>query len=101
MKHKIFSIYDEKAQAYLPPFFLPTVGMAKRAFADCCNSDSHQFGKHPADFTLFELGEFDDAHGDIQTRAAFVSLGNGIVYKQSDEEADEATLKLIAAGGTE
>ena len=56
MKHNIFSVYDEKAQAFLPPFFLPEVGMATRIFGDCVNSDEHQFGKHPTDYTLFHLG---------------------------------------------
>lgn len=61
MKHNVFSIYDSKANAYLPPFFLPTVAMAVRAFSDCVNSDDHQFGKHPSDFTLWHLGTWDDA----------------------------------------
>lgn len=81
MKLKIFSIFDVKAEAYLPPFFLPTVGMATRAFKDCVNQQGHQFCENPGDYTLFELGEFDDVKGEIQTRAAHKSLGNGLTYK--------------------
>lgn len=81
MKLKIFSIFDLKATAYLPPFFLPTTGMATRAFKDCCNQDGHQFAANPGDYTLFELGEFDDVKGTIETRAAHKSLGNGLQYK--------------------
>lgn len=64
---KIFSIFDSKAQAYLPPFLLPNEEMAKRVFRDCANDTNHQFGKHPADYTLFHLGAFSDENGRIET----------------------------------
>jgi len=60
MIQQLFCVYDEKAEAYLPPFFVPTKGIATRAFSDCINSDSHQFGKHPQDYSLFWLGEWTD-----------------------------------------
>lgn len=56
MMQKIFTIYDSKAHAYLPPFFLPEAGMAVRVFSDCVNDKSHQFSKHPGDYTLFQIG---------------------------------------------
>ncbi len=62
MKHKVFSIYDVKAKAYLPPFILPETPMAVRVFGDCVNSDDHQFGKHPGDYTLFDMGVWDDSN---------------------------------------
>jgi len=60
MIQQLFCVYDEKAEAYLPPFFVPTKGIATRAFSDCINSKDHQFGKHPADYSLFFLGEWTD-----------------------------------------
>ncbi len=69
MKHKIFSIFDVKAQAYLPPFCLPERGMAIRTFSDCVNSKDHQFSLHPGDYTLFELGVWDDAVAIIASQA--------------------------------
>lgn len=65
MQLKMFSVYDIKAEAYLPPFFLPTVGMAVRTFADCARSKDHQFGKNPEDYILYELGTFDDSSGVV------------------------------------
>lgn len=79
MIHNVFSIYDAAAQAYLPPFILPQVGMAKRIFREAINSDSHQFAKSPADYTLFHLGDFDDSSGKHVLRA-HESLGNGVEY---------------------
>jgi len=79
MKLRIFSVYDDKAKAFLPPFFLPEQGMAARTFSDCCNSDQHQFGANPADYTLFELGDFNQESGHIEPHPP-TSLGNGVIF---------------------
>lgn len=65
MKTYVFAIFDSKAIAYLPPFFLPQKGMAIRAFMDCCIKQGHNFNMHPEDYTLSLLGEFDDANGEF------------------------------------
>lgn len=77
---KVFSIYDSKAEAYLPPFCFAATGMAIRAFADMANDPNHQVGRHPEDYTLFELGVFDDEHGQYTQDAAKVALGTGLEY---------------------
>jgi len=84
MEHLLFSIYDEKAHAYLPPFTLPRSDMAIRTFADCVNSDQHAFGKHPGDYTLYELGVFDDTTATITPHAVRTNLGVGLNYKQQE-----------------
>ena len=80
MKYGMFSIYDEKAQAYLPQFILPETGMAIRTFGDCVNSQEHQFGKHQADYTLYQIAEFADDAGlpspDKQTIHNVIELKN-------------------------
>ena len=65
MNHYMCSIYDNAAKAYLPPFVLPKIAMARRVFSDCINSPEHQFNKNPSDYTLFEIGLFDDNTGLI------------------------------------
>jgi len=79
MDHLLFTIYDEKAEVFLPPFFVPTIGIARRAFTDCINSDSHVMGKHPADYTLFKLGAFDDSNAEIAGTAKTM-IGNGVEF---------------------
>jgi len=79
MKHLLFTIYDEKADVFMPPFFVPAVGLATRAFSDCINSETHAFGKHPSDYTLFQIGEFDDSVAEI-TNCEKKSLGNGVEF---------------------
>jgi hypothetical protein len=85
MIYEVCSVYDEKAEAFLPPFILPKVAQAKRVFADCVNSDDHQFGQNPADYTLFRLGQFDDASGQYLLERAKQSLGNGVEFRAPDQ----------------
>lgn len=58
---KIFTVFDSKAEAYMQPFFVQSKGQAIRSFTEAANDSNHQFNKYPADFTLFELGDYDDA----------------------------------------
>lgn len=83
MIHQMFSIYDSKAYAFLPPFFLPTPEMAIRTFESCANEPGHMFCKHPFDFNLFHIGEFDDATGEIDKYEAKVNLGLAVTYKKT------------------
>jgi hypothetical protein len=94
MIHKIFSIYDQKARAYLPPFYMHQTEMAIRVFSDCINSDNHQFAKHPADYTLFELGTFDDEHAKLDTYEAPTLLNNGIELVRAERDNEQQILKL-------
>lgn len=59
MKEKIFAVYDQKARIFLPVFQARTAGAAERSFQDAVNSQNHQFGDHPEDFVLKELGELE------------------------------------------
>lgn len=82
MLHKVFTVYDAKTEAYLPPFYSISVGQAERSFSDACNDSSHEFHKHAEDFTLFQIGEFDDAKGHFTMLKAPYSLGTAIAFKK-------------------
>lgn len=69
MKLQMFSVFDQPAGAYLPPFYARTRGEALRQFMDALCNPEHQFAKHPKDYTLFFLAEFDDNTGAIQCEA--------------------------------
>ncbi len=78
---KIFTVYDSKAEAYLQPFFMPSAGVAMRAFGDLVNDMATQFYKHSADYTLFEIGSFDDQNAELSHLEAFINLGVGLEFK--------------------
>lgn len=60
---KVFSVFDTKAELYRSPFYMNTVGEALRAFQDLANDPSSQVNKHPGDFQLVLIAEYDDATG--------------------------------------
>lgn len=62
---KVFAVRDMKAEAFLQPFYSPSVGSAVRAFTDAVNDKNCPFNKHPRDYVLYEIGEYDDATGGL------------------------------------
>lgn len=81
---KIYSVYDSKAECYLTPFFAPTAGVALRMFTQAAQDENHEFHKHAEDYTLFEIGEFDQDSAAILPLQAIKSLGNAIEYKTDE-----------------
>lgn len=77
---KKFTVYDSKAEAYLTPFYTPSTGLAIRSFGVAANQEGHDFYKFGADFTLFELGEFDDKTALETPLAAPINLGTAITF---------------------
>ena len=63
MKLKACSIYDSKSQAWMTPMFFQATAQAMRSFGDAINDGKSEFAKHPEDYTLFEVGEFDPQNG--------------------------------------
>jgi hypothetical protein len=82
MKLRIFAIHDSAVGAYLEPFFARAAGEAIRRFEVACNTPDHPFCQRPADYTLFELGEYDDETGEFQ-QAVNISLGNGVDFVET------------------
>lgn len=84
MIYKVFTVFDSKTEAYMRPFFCQTKGEAIRIFSDTVNQDDTQFWRHPGDFSLFEVGEYDDQHADLRSITP-VCLGVAIEYKESEK----------------
>lgn len=71
---KAFSFLDTKTGHFNTPFFMPHHGQAIRVAVDLADDLSTTIGRHPADFVLCELGEFDDQTGAFKS-AVPVQLG--------------------------
>ena len=65
----IFSLYDTKAEAFLPTFNAPTNAVAIRVVSNMVNGGNDDvICKHPDDFSLFRLGTINLNDGtDTQT----------------------------------
>lgn len=65
-KTQVLAVRDTKTDAFGRPFFSPSVGSAIRSFSDHINSkEDSEMVKHPEDFNLYHLAEFDDETGEF------------------------------------
>lgn len=64
---KAFSIYDSKACFFGNPFFAQKEEQAIRDFGDAVNSNepNNGFARHPEDYSLFYIGDFDNENGEF------------------------------------
>lgn len=90
---KVYSIFDSKVGAYLPPIFMRSNGEALRAFATAANSADHDFCRYSADYTLFELGAFYD------DKASFVMLPTPKSLGVAIEFVNNASVSSLEAVG--
>ena len=65
MKYNAYAIFDKGVQAYMRPFFMQADGQAMRLFGDMSVDAEHDIGKHPEDYSLFRIGEYDESSGEL------------------------------------
>ncbi len=86
---KMFAIKDSKAEAFLQPFFTPTIGTAIRSFQQAVNQEGSDFQKYSADYTLFELADFDERKGEVVPLQAPKNVMNGLDVKDQTIQGGE------------
>jgi len=80
MNLKVFSIYDAKAKAFQSPFYMVTLGQALRAFDDLVNEKDSFVNKHPEDFQLYHIAEYDDSNATFQNRVPLNMIATAAEY---------------------
>lgn len=78
----MYAIFDSKIKAFNNPIYMRNAGEATRAFEQVANDDTSLICKHPEDYTLFEIGEFDDETGSINCYEARIPLGQALQFKK-------------------
>lgn len=66
MKYAVVTVNDRALGAFMRPFFAPNVAMARRSFTDEVNRPDSEMNKHPEDYELHLLGEWDDGTAVFQ-----------------------------------
>lgn len=77
---KIFTIYDSKAEAYLQPFFSPTKATATRDFQQAAQDEKSAFHTHAADYTLMQIGAWNEQTGTLSVDETKSNLGTALDY---------------------
>lgn len=79
---KVFSVYDSKAEAYLPPWVAQTTAVALRRFEATAQDSNSDFSRFAGDYTIFEIGEWDEDGGSIVMYEAKHNLGTALQFSQ-------------------
>lgn len=90
MTVKLCTVYDSKGECFMPPNCYKNLGEALREFEECANDPKSKISKWAADYTLFELGTFDEATAKFVIHTAPVSLGNALQFVRNDVVASNA-----------
>lgn len=90
---KAFAIFDSKSKSFLQPWFAMANGAALRAFGDAVNDRNTPMAKHPGDYQLYEIGEFDDGSGKLEPLVPIVMLGSGSEYVEVSPKANGMPLE--------
>ncbi len=85
MKLLVFSVYDEKAEFFSNPFFVAATGIATRMIADLANDPSTTISKHPNDFTLYHVGNWNNTEAKFDNLATPKFIARASEYTQRQE----------------
>jgi len=78
----VFSVFDSKARVYSSPFMSARSEIAVRDFTRAVNDPALDICKFPNDFSLVELGTFDDETGIIRPYDVPTSYGSASLFKE-------------------
>jgi len=84
MKLNIFAVRDQATDQFGNPMFLVSTGQAIRSFGDEINNkeSNNLLNKHPEDYALYHLGEYDTDTGTFTTQAPKqVAIGKDLTVK--------------------
>lgn len=85
MKKMVFSVRDEVAGVFGDPFVQRSHGEAMRTFMDACEDQKTLLGRHPENFKLMVIGQFDDDTGVIEPVAVDVAMDGGVILDMRKE----------------
>lgn len=80
MVKQVYSIEDVKLNVFLPPMVLINDMAARRLFSDVANDSQTDVGRHPEDFRLVRLGDFNDNSGLLSPLATPEFLCNAVEF---------------------
>jgi len=70
MVKQVYSFQDSKVCVYHPPMVLLNDAEARRLASDVVADQQTPMSKHPSDFRLVRIGEYDDYSGKLSPLAS-------------------------------
>ena len=87
MKKCMCAVYDNKAMTWSDPFYATNKLVGQRIFGDGVKDERSNWNRHPTDYELFEIGEWDDISGTMIGLENKVPLGMANDYIEAKLEA--------------
>jgi len=81
MQKFLYSVFDSKSRIFSTPFTSVNQFTALRDFSRASTDPTSDINKFPEDYTLYELGSFDDNSGVIAPHAQALNLGLAVQFK--------------------
>lgn len=81
------AVHDRQLNAFMRPFVAQSVGQATRSFRDEVNNPGSDLNKHPEDYALYKLAEFDENNGHINVLhegPLQVALASNLIERKRD-----------------
>ena len=98
-KLKVYGIVDLKTGIYDRPQFAHTQLAFLRMWEETVNEDGPQatmIARHPEDFQVYEIAEWDDVKGEITPLPVPISLGKASEYKRKPAHQDALPLASVS-----
>lgn len=76
----VFGVYDSGISTWMPPLYFRNKGEALRWWQELCNNAESKIAKHPSDYTLFEVGSWNDDSNEFSLLKAPVKLGLALEF---------------------
>lgn len=85
----LYSVLDEKAQAFGSMFFKKNHGEAIRYFGDACTDSKTMLYQHPEDFSLYFHGKFNDETGYFEAVTPIQYISRATEFKDINGKIKE------------
>lgn len=84
----MFSIYDSKSETFDRPFFSTNTATALREFTHVARNPSSTINQFATDYTLFELGEFNQSTAEFTAHPSpkALTLATAVILHEDDNE---------------
>ena len=83
MKMRCYALFDRKSLAYNMPYYAVTDGQAVRTLSDAVADPQSMFSRHPDDFVLYCIGEFDDQKGALSPFSPLIHVIDAVSLVQA------------------
>lgn len=81
----VVAVYDAKLNLFKAPYPATTKGEAIRDFGDHARDEKSKLNKHPEDFTLFHVADWDEDSGQYTNLTAPVALASALEFKNAQQ----------------